>query len=157
MKLNKNTLNVVIFSILAVILSSCAEQKQDYNTKTNVNSDSETNVNSDSETNDKKNNKTDLDESILINSESGVDMDTSNMSDEEYAKFQATRFVDTANLLASQTKDDDIKNIVNKLADQISSKGAKVSYSEGVFKSEKGINYTIIFSEDKVSLGNTVK
>ena len=147
--MNKNTLKIVIFSILAVILSSCAEQKQDYNSKTNVNSDSETN--------DKNNNKTDLDESILINSESGVDMDTSNMSDEEYAKFQATRFVDTANLLASQTKDDDIKNIVNKLADQISSKGATVSYSEGVFKSEKGINYTIIFGEDKVSLGNTVK
>lgn len=97
-------------------------------------------------------------ENTINDSELGfVDVDTSEMSDEEFAKFQASRFVDTANTYASETEENDIIEITEALADEIASKGGQVSYSKGVFTSEFGIKFSIVFEKDKAILGEIIK
>jgi len=145
-----NIIKSIILSSTILFLSSCGQSEDVKNEVSNINEGtgefSDSNISGYDTT----------DSSVLENSDSGVDIDTSAMSDEEYAKFQASRFVDTANLLASKTKKDDIKDSLDNLAIQIASESAIVSYADGVFTSENGIKYSIILEKDKAKLGNII-
>jgi len=146
--------NIIIKSIILgsaiLFLSSCTQNDELKNDAIILNEENGNTVDSNANGNDK------VDDSVLENSDSGVDIDTSAMSDEEYAKFQASRFVDTANLLASQTEKDDIKESIEGLAEQIALDNALVSYSDGVFTSENGLKYSIILEKDKAKLGKII-
>lgn len=148
--MNNIIIKRAILGFAILFLSSCSQNDEVKNDAIILNEENGNTVDSNINGNDK------VDDSVLENSDSGVDIDTSAMSDEEYAKFQASRFVDTANLLASQTEKDDIKESIEGLAEQIALDNALVSYSDGVFTSENGLKYSIILEKDKAKLGKII-
>lgn len=148
--MNNIIIKTIILGSSILFLSSCSQNEEVKNDISNIIEENGNTVDSNINGNDY------VDDSGLENSDSGVDIDTSAMSDEEYAKFQASRFIDTANMMAAQTKKDDIKDLLDELAAQIASESAIVSYDDGVFTSENGLKYSIILENDKAKLGKII-
>jgi hypothetical protein len=140
--MNKVVLRTILVGTMVFFLASCSQNEESNfgvgDIKDELNNSNDENTNNESEL-------------------GFVDVDTSEMSDEEFAKFQASRFIDTVNSYASETEDDDIKEITEAVAEEIASKGGQVSYSKGVFTSEFGIKFSIVFEKDKAILGEIIK
>jgi len=157
--LNRVILKTILAGTFILFLASCSQNEELNYGVSDLNDGSNNPIDENISENNSSDNITDNNskENNLENSDSGVDIDTSAMSNEEYAKFQASRFVDTANLSASQTKEDDIKDKLDELGDQIASEAGLVSYSKGVFTSENGTKFSIVFEKDKAKLGDIIK
>jgi len=146
--MNKKVLSLFAGGVLLIMLSACSgsnEESLDANNITN-------NVTNDSNVSDGSN--------MVSNGDVENTMDViSDMSDEEKAKRQVDRFVETVNNLASQTPEDDVLYVIDNLLAQLllNPDQSNVGFDkDGVFTTAVGIKYKLIIDVDKVSVGEVV-
>jgi len=149
--MNKKVKTVFVGGILLLVLSACGsnEEKLDANT---VNNDSSFDVST-------QDNSDILDNGMVDNGMVDNSMvDTTSMSDEERAKLQVDRFVETVNSLAAQTPEDDILSVIDNILLQMSAdpEQSKVNFTDGVFTTAVGIKYKLNVSVDMVTVGEVV-
>jgi hypothetical protein len=144
--MNKKVITAFVSVILLVTLSGCGSSEESLDTNT---------VDNGAVDNNMQDNSGMIDNGMQDNS--GM-VDTTNMSNEERAKLQVDRFVETVNNFASQTPDDDILAVIDSVLLQLSAdpEQANVSFVDGVFTTAVGIKYKLNIAVDMVTVGEVV-
>jgi len=155
--MNKKVITAFVSGVLLVTLSSCGSSEESLDTNTVDNGAVDNNVqdNSSMVDNGMQDNSGMVDNGMQDNSDM---VDTTNMSNEERAKLQVDRFVETVNNFASQTPDDDILAVIDTVLQQLSAdpEQANVSFVDGVFTTAVGIKYKLNIAVDMVTVGEVV-
>jgi hypothetical protein len=142
--MSKKVISLFAGGVLLIMLSACSGSNEESLDANNVTNDSNISDNS----------------NMVSNGDVENTMDViSDMSDEEKAKLQVDRFVETVNNLASQTPEDDVLIVIENLLSELvlNPDQSNVSFDEeGIFTTAVGIKYKLIIDVDKVSVGEIV-
>lgn len=146
--MSKKVISLFAGGVLMIMLSACSGSNEESLDANNITND----VTNDSNVSDGSN--------MVSNGDVENTMDViSDMSDQEKAKRQVDRFVETVNNLASQTPEDDVLYVIDNLLAQLllNPDQSNVGFDkDGVFTTAVGIKYKLIIDVDKVSVGEIV-
>lgn len=138
-------------ALLSITLSACGGSDSELENNVGMVDNSNNNVNGNVESGNNSDNSG-------MNGNNNVNL--IDMSPEELAELQVTRFVEMVNRVAGQTTEDDVLVVMINLTAEIRASDpaqAEVNFEGDVFTTAQGIKYKLLIGKDKVEVGEVVR